>query len=120
MFRCQLCQQLSRPGETSQRVVLEIRRRQYPQRIDADVKRVVTASGVSRKQTVDDPGGIGWEATRTAAACQRCQSLMSHSLVDDALKATCRKENAVYQLVAREELSRLRERHKGSRHRAET
>jgi len=67
MYRCELCNRVSRPGERATKVVLERRPTEYPSRSKAQRAR----SG-RRSKFHDDPGGAGYEIAREAIACSAC------------------------------------------------
>ena len=67
MYRCQLCNRVSRPGERATKVVVERRPTEYPSRSKAQRAR----SG-RRSKYQDDPGGAGYEIAKEAIACATC------------------------------------------------
>ena len=67
MYRCQLCNRVSRPGETMTKVVVERRPAEYPSRAKAQHARV----GRKLKHS-DDPGGAGYEIAKESVACPEC------------------------------------------------
>ena len=67
MYRCQLCNRVSRPGERATKVVTERRPTEYPSRSKAQRAR----SG-RRSKFQDDPGGAGYEIAKEAIACATC------------------------------------------------
>ena len=67
MYRCELCNRVSRPGERAMKVVLERRPTEYPSRSKAQRAR----SG-RRSKYQDDPGGAGYEISKEAIACVTC------------------------------------------------
>lgn len=67
MFRCGACNQLSAPGETAERVVVETRERKYPVRPQAMRK----GRGASARW-IQDPGGEGWEVVREELQHSAC------------------------------------------------
>jgi hypothetical protein len=67
MYRCQLCNRVSRPGERATKVVVERRPTEYPSRGKAQRAR----SG-RRSKYQDDPGGAGYEIAKEAMACATC------------------------------------------------
>ena len=72
MFRCARCQQLSPKGERASRVVMKTREKRYPRRERAMLRKFTTASGVTMKVWVDDPGGEGFEIVREVLWCVEC------------------------------------------------
>ena len=67
MYRCELCNRVSRPGERAAKVVMERRPTEYPSRGKAQRSR----SG-RRSKFHDDPGGAGYEIAKEAMACAAC------------------------------------------------
>ena len=67
MYRCQLCNRVSRPGERATKVVTERRPAEYPSRSKAQRAR----SG-RRSKVQDDPGGAGYEIAKEAMVCPVC------------------------------------------------
>ena len=67
MYRCELCNRVSRPGERASKVVTERRPTEYPSRSKAQRAR----SG-RRSRFQDDPGGAGYEIAKEALACPIC------------------------------------------------
>jgi hypothetical protein len=67
MYRCQLCNRVSRAGEAGRKVVLERRPTEYPSRSKAQRTR----SG-RRSRLQDDPGGAGYEIAKEAILCPIC------------------------------------------------
>lgn len=67
MYRCELCNRVSRPGERASKVVIERRPTEYPSRGKAQRQR----TGRKSKQQ-DDPGGAGYEIAKEAVACATC------------------------------------------------
>ena len=67
MYRCELCNRVSRAGERASKVVTERRPTEYPSRGKAQRMRV----GRKTKQQ-DDPGGAGYEIAKEAVACATC------------------------------------------------
>ena len=67
MYRCKLCNRVSRPGESMTKVVLERRPAEYPSRAKAQKARV----GRKLKHS-DDPGGAGYEIAKEAITCPEC------------------------------------------------
>ena len=67
MYRCELCNRVSRPGERASKVVTERRPTEYPSRSKAQRAR----SG-RRSKYQDDPGGAGYEIAKEAIACATC------------------------------------------------
>ncbi len=67
MYRCELCNRVSRPGERATKVVMERRPTEYPSRGKAQRAR----SG-RRSKSHDDPGGAGYEIAKEAIACATC------------------------------------------------
>ena len=67
MYRCELCNRVSRPGETMMKVITERRPAEYPSRAKAQKARV----GRKLKHH-DDPGGAGYEIAKEAVACPTC------------------------------------------------
>lgn len=67
MYRCELCNRVSRPGDRAMKVVLERRPAEYPSRSKAQRAR----SG-RRSKFQDDPGGAGYEIAKEVIACAAC------------------------------------------------
>lgn len=67
MYRCQLCNRVSRPGERATKVVTERRPAEYPSRGKAQKGRAA-----SRSKAQDDPGGAGYEIAKECIACSVC------------------------------------------------
>ena len=67
MYRCQLCNRVSRPGERATKVVMERRPTEYPSRSKAQKARAGR-----RSKYQDDPGGAGYEIAKEAMACATC------------------------------------------------
>ena len=67
MYRCQLCNRVSLPGERATKVVLERRPTEYPSRSKAQ-----KAKTGRRSKYQDDPGGAGYEIAKEAIACATC------------------------------------------------
>jgi rubredoxin len=67
MYRCQLCNRVSRPGERATKVVLERRPTEYPSRGKAQKARTGR-----RSKLQDDPGGAGYEIAKEAMVCPTC------------------------------------------------
>ena len=67
MYRCELCNRVSRAGERATKVVMERRPTEYPSRSKAQRAR----SG-RRSKFQDDPGGAGYEIAKEAMACPTC------------------------------------------------
>lgn len=67
MYRCELCNRVSRPGERAAKVVMERRPTEYPSRSKAQRSRTGR-----RSKFHDDPGGAGYEIAREAIACSSC------------------------------------------------
>lgn len=67
MYRCELCNRVSRPGERATKVVTERRPTEYPSRSKAQRAR----AGRRAKQH-DDPGGAGYEIAKEAMVCAAC------------------------------------------------
>ena len=67
MYRCQLCNRVSRPGERATKVVTERRPAEYPSRGKAQKGRPG-----SRSKFQDDPGGAGYEIAKEAMVCPTC------------------------------------------------
>jgi hypothetical protein len=73
MFRCQMCQSVVSPGIPAQRVVLEVRKQEYPFRSRANVIYQKPKDGKKSKAVRrDDPGGVGHEIVREVLACPSC------------------------------------------------
>ena len=80
MYRCQLCNRVSRPGERASKVVLERRPTEYPSRGKAQKAR---AGRRSRYQ--DDPGGAGYEIAKEAIACAACaQEILAKEAAEES------------------------------------
>ena len=67
MYRCQKCNQLSKPRELSTLVVVETREKIYPRREQAMQK----GRGLTRRW-IEDPGGVGVETVRTEIRHEGC------------------------------------------------
>ena len=67
MYRCELCNRVSRPGERAVKVVTSRRPTEYPSRAKAQRMRI----GRKTKHQ-DDPGGAGYEIAKEAVACSTC------------------------------------------------
>jgi hypothetical protein len=67
MYRCQLCNRVSRPGERATKVVIERRPTEYPSRSKAQRTRAGR-----RAKFQDDPGGAGYEIAKEAIVCATC------------------------------------------------
>ena len=67
MYRCQLCNRVSLPGERATKVVLERRPTEYPSRSKAQ-----KAKTGRRSKYQDDPGGAGYEIAKEAIVCATC------------------------------------------------
>ncbi|MEM8607005.1 MAG: hypothetical protein AAGF92_07860 [Myxococcota bacterium] len=67
MFRCELCERVSQPGESQIKVIVERRPAEYPSRGKAQRSRVGR-----RSKFGDDPGGAGYEIVREKIACVAC------------------------------------------------
>lgn len=67
MYRCELCNRVSRPGDRAMKVVIERRPAEYPSRSKAQRAR----SG-RRSKYQDDPGGAGYEIAKEVIACMAC------------------------------------------------
>jgi hypothetical protein len=67
MYRCELCNRVSRPGERASKVVTERRPTEYPSRSKAQ-----RASSGRRSKFQDDPGGAGYEIAKESIACSAC------------------------------------------------
>ena len=67
MYRCELCNRVSRPGERASKVVTERRPTEYPSRSKAQRAR----SG-RRSKYQDDPGGAGYEIAKEVVSCPTC------------------------------------------------
>ncbi len=67
MYRCQLCNRVSRPGERATKVVTERRPAEYPSRGKAQ-----KAGSGRRSKAQDDPGGAGYEIAKEAMVCPTC------------------------------------------------
>ena len=67
MFRCELCDRVSLPGERQIKVVVERRPTEYPSRGKAQRSRAGR-----RDKFRDDPGGAGYEIVREKIACAAC------------------------------------------------
>ncbi len=82
MYRCELCNRVSRPGERATKVVVERRPTEYPSRGKAQRAR----SG-RRSKLHDDPGGAGYEIAKEAMACAACaeQHLEKEAAQSEAL-----------------------------------
>ncbi len=69
MFRCQRCDGLSQPGESSVRVIIETRDKTYPYR--EHTKKIGNGKG-DRVKWVADPGGVGTEIVIEEIRHGRC------------------------------------------------
>ncbi|MGB5696365.1 MAG: hypothetical protein WBM46_11975 [Polyangiales bacterium] len=67
MYRCELCNRVSRPGERATKIVLERRPTEYPSRGKA--QRAPTGR---RSKAHEDPGGAGYEIAKEAMVCPAC------------------------------------------------
>ena len=67
MYRCELCNRVSRPGERASKVVTERRPTEYPSRGKAQRKSVGR-----RSKMQDDPGGAGYQIAKEVVACPTC------------------------------------------------
>jgi hypothetical protein len=67
MYRCQLCNRVSRPGERATKLVTERRPAEYPSRGKAQKGRAG-----SKSKFQDDPGGAGYEIAKERVACPAC------------------------------------------------
>ena len=67
MFRCELCDRVSRPGERQIKVVVERRPTEYPSRAKAQRSRAGRRSSFR-----DDPGGAGYEIAKERIGCASC------------------------------------------------
>ncbi len=67
MYRCELCNRVSRPGERATKVVMERRPTEYPSRGKAQRSRAGR-----RGKSHDDPGGAGYEIAKEKIACSTC------------------------------------------------
>lgn len=67
MYRCELCNRVSRPGDRAMKTVLDRRPAEYPSRSKAQRAR----SG-RRSKFQDDPGGAGYEIAKEVIACTVC------------------------------------------------
>jgi len=80
MYRCELCNRVSRPGERASKVVTERRPTEYPSRGKAQRAR----SG-RRSKFQDDPGGAGYEIAKEAIVCSTCAQ--AHAAKEAELEA---------------------------------
>ncbi len=67
MFRCELCDRVSQPGERQIKVVVERRPTEYPSRSKAQRSR-----SNRRGKFIDDPGGAGYEISKEKIGCVYC------------------------------------------------
>lgn len=67
MYRCQLCNRVSRAGERATKVVTERRPAEYPSRGKAQKGRAG-----SKSKFQDDPGGAGYEIAKESVMCPTC------------------------------------------------
>ncbi len=67
MYRCKLCNRVSRPGERATKVVLE-RRPAVPEPRQSAGR----GSPQRRSKFQDDPGGAGYEIAKECIACAPC------------------------------------------------
>ena len=67
MYRCELCNRVSRPGERATKVVTERRPAEYPSRGKAQ-----KGGSGRRSKAQDDPGGAGYEIAKECMACATC------------------------------------------------
>lgn len=69
MYRCELCGVVVQSNTPALKVVLETRRKVYPERREANKIRI---QGKKKPLFSHDPGGTGWEAVREAKVCRTC------------------------------------------------
>ncbi len=83
MYRCELCNRVSRPGERATKVVMERRPTEYPSRGKAQ-----KASTGRRAKAHDDPGGAGYEIAKEVMVCATCaeEQLAKQAAQDAALE----------------------------------
>ncbi|MGB3053160.1 MAG: hypothetical protein WBB42_19305 [Polyangiales bacterium] len=67
MYRCELCNRVSRPGERATKVVIERRPAEYPSRGKAPKGLIGT-----RSKGQEDPGGAGYEIAKERIMCSTC------------------------------------------------
>ena len=80
MYRCKLCNRVSRAGERATKVVTERRPAEYPSRGKAQKGRPG-----ARSKAADDPGGAGYEIAKEAVMCPSCSA--EHLAKEAALEA---------------------------------
>lgn len=72
MFKCDVCKQDTKPGESMQHLVAAVRRKTYPYRPNAH--RYKRFDGHKHHKLVrDDPGGTGTEIVRELRVCDDCK-----------------------------------------------
>lgn len=69
MYRCDLCGVVVQPNTPARKLVVETRRKVYPERRDSNRIRI---QGKKKPLHVSDPGGVGWEAVREVKVCRAC------------------------------------------------
>jgi hypothetical protein len=70
MYRCQQCGCIAPPRTRSFLVVVQTRRKVYPER---EIVKLIRERLRTRKpKVVVDPGSVGWERVREARVCPRC------------------------------------------------
>ena len=79
MYRCELCNAVSRPHQPAFRVALETRPRSYPRREKVNACRVRLRGGGTKFVRTDDRGGFGLECAREATACGECAARVAKS-----------------------------------------
>ncbi|MEM8609782.1 MAG: hypothetical protein AAGF92_21980 [Myxococcota bacterium] len=79
MYRCELCNRVSRPGERATKVVTERRPTEYPSRSKAQRSRAGR-----RSKFHDDPGGAGYEIAHEAIACPACAEVQAEKAAAEA------------------------------------
>ena len=79
MFRCELCDRVSLPGERQIKVVVERRPTEYPSRGKAHRSRA------RRSKFRDDPGGAGYEIAKEKIGCASCIDDYVESGAEEAL-----------------------------------
>ncbi len=72
MFRCQLCQRVVPPRTPCHRLVVQWRRKHYPQRPRANVVHWRTPDKKRKQEHRDDPGGEGQEIVQEVMVCPDC------------------------------------------------
>ena len=69
MFRCELCDRVSRPGEPSKQLIVETRVIEHPRRPRTYWH---PPKDGEKGKWVDDPGGTGTATVRELRVCAEC------------------------------------------------